>query len=85
MSRRVSRATALVAGAVYLFLHLPVLVLVIFRVTASRYSVEWTGFAVERYRLLPGRTDLLRGLRASLSWAPLTRVATVSARCWRWP
>jgi spermidine/putrescine transport system permease protein len=78
VSRRVSRATALVAGAVLLFLHLPVLVLVIFSVNASRYSVEWTGFTLDWYRQLPGRIDLLRGLRASLIVGTIsTLVATV--------
>jgi len=78
VSRRVSCGTALVAGAVLLFLHLPVLVLVIFSVNASRYSVEWTGFTLDWYRQLPGRTDLLRGLRASLIVGSIsTLVATV--------
>lgn len=54
------------ALVVYCFLHLPVLVLVVFSVNASRYSVEWTGFTVDWYRRLLERTDLLRGLRASM-------------------
>ena len=58
MTRRVSRGALLVAGVVYLFLHLPVLVLVVFSVNASRYSVEWTGFTLEWYRRLAGRADL---------------------------
>jgi len=66
MTRRVSRGAVLVAGVVYLFLHLPVLVLVVFSVNASRYSVEWTGFTLDWYRGLAGRADLLRGLRVSL-------------------
>lgn len=66
MSRGISKGAILAASAVYLFLHLPVLVLVLFSVNASRYSVEWTGFTLDWYRRLAGRTDLLRGLRASL-------------------
>ena len=54
------------AGAVYLFLHLPVLVLVLFSFNASRYSVSWTGFTLDWYRRLAERGDLLRGLEASL-------------------
>lgn len=54
------------AGAVYLLLHLPVLVLVLFSFNASRYSVSWSGFTLEWYRALLGRADLWRGLRASL-------------------
>ena len=78
MSPRVPRATAVVAGTVLLLLHLPVLILVIFSVNASRYSVEWTGFTLDWYRQLPGRADLLHGLRASLIVGSIsTLVATV--------
>jgi spermidine/putrescine transport system permease protein len=66
MRNRASRATLAVAGAVYLFLHLPVLILVLFSFNASRYSVTWTGFTLGWYRRLAERTDLLRGLRVSL-------------------
>lgn len=55
-----------IAGLVYLLLHLPVLVLVLFSVNASRYSVSWSGFTLEWYRALLTRADLWRGLRASL-------------------
>jgi spermidine/putrescine transport system permease protein len=55
-----------IAGAVYLFLHLPLLVLVAFSFNASKYSVQWTGFTLDWYRLLLTRSDLLRGLRVSL-------------------
>ncbi len=66
------------AWVVYLFLHLPVLVLVAFSFNASRYSVEWTGFSLEWYRRLLQRTDLLRGLEASLIVGMVsTLVATV--------
>jgi spermidine/putrescine transport system permease protein len=56
---------ALVA-VVYLFLHLPILVLVAFSFNASKFSVEWTGFSLEWYRRLLERDDILHGLRASL-------------------
>ena len=64
--RRVPRFTLLVAAAVYLFLHLPVLVLVAFSFNTSKYSVSWTGFTLEWYRRLLDRDDLLQGLRVSL-------------------
>ncbi len=54
------------AGAVYLFLHLPILVLVVFSFNQSKYSVRWTGFTLGWYRALLERSDLLRGLRVSL-------------------
>lgn len=66
MVSRTPRWVLAIAGAVYLFLHLPVLVLVVFSVNASRYSVAWTGFTLEWYRRLLQRGDLLRGLRSSL-------------------
>ena len=78
MSRRISRGAIVVAGVVYFLLHLPVLVLVVFSVNASRYSVEWTGFTLEWYRRLGDRADLLRGLEASLIVGTVsTVVATV--------
>ncbi len=78
MSRRRSGWVWGIAGAVYLFLHLPVLVLVAFSFNASKYSVEWTGFTLEWYRRLLERTDLLRGLQASLIVGTVsTLVATV--------
>jgi spermidine/putrescine transport system permease protein len=58
----------LVGGVTIAFiaLHLPVLVLVVFSFNASRYSVAWTGFTFDWYRLLLERPDILQGLRASL-------------------
>ena len=61
-----SRTILVLAGLVYLFLHLPVLVLIAFSFNRSRFSVEWTGFTVQWYRALLERTDLLQGLRVSL-------------------
>lgn len=78
MNRRRSGWLLGVAWAVYLFLHLPVLVLVVFSFNASKYSVEWTGFTLDWYRRLLERTDLLRGLQASLIVGSLsTLVATL--------
>ncbi|HXI20984.1 MAG TPA: ABC transporter permease [Gemmatimonadales bacterium] len=51
---------------IYLFLHLPILVLVIFSFNASKFSVRWTGFTWEWYRRLLERDDILNGLRASM-------------------
>jgi len=64
--RPAPRWVLFIAGAGYVFLHLPVLVLVVFSFNASRYSVRWTGFTLDWYRALAGRADLWRGLRASL-------------------
>jgi spermidine/putrescine transport system permease protein len=53
-------------GVVYLLLHLPVLILVVFSFNASRYAVSWTGFTLDWYRRLAERGDLLVGLERSL-------------------
>jgi spermidine/putrescine transport system permease protein len=74
----VKRAVLWLAAMVYLLLHLPVLVLVVFSFNASKYSVSWTGFTLDWYRRLADRDDLLRGLRTSLLVAGLaTLIATV--------
>jgi spermidine/putrescine transport system permease protein len=54
------------AGLVYLFLHLPLLVLVVFSFNSSKFSVDWTGFTLRWYHRLVERPDILRGLKVSL-------------------
>ena len=66
MSRTLPRWLIGLVVAVYLFLHLPILVLVAFSFNTSKFSVEWTGFSFEWYRRLLERNDILHGLRASL-------------------
>jgi spermidine/putrescine transport system permease protein len=53
-------------GLVYFFLHLPVLVLVVFSFNTSKFSVDWQGFTFQWYQRLLERPDILRGLKASL-------------------
>jgi spermidine/putrescine transport system permease protein len=64
--RRSPRWLLAVVAGVYLFLHLPVLVLVAFSFNASKYSTAWTGFTLGWYARLAERGDILRGLEASL-------------------
>ncbi|MEZ4455835.1 MAG: ABC transporter permease [Gemmatimonadales bacterium] len=66
MTRRVPRWVVLAAGAVYLFLHAPLLTLIVFSFNDSRFAASWTGFTLEWYRRLLERTDILDGLRRSL-------------------
>ncbi|HEX9165964.1 MAG TPA: ABC transporter permease [Gemmatimonadales bacterium] len=66
MTGRQPRWLGAIVALVYLFLHLPLLVLVVFSFNASRFSVEWTGFTLEWYRQLLERPDILAGLRVSL-------------------
>jgi len=78
MTRRVPKWVLGWAGGVYLFLHLPVLVLVAFSFNASKYSVTWTGFTLDWYRRLAQRDDLLHGLTTSMVVACIsTAAATV--------
>jgi spermidine/putrescine transport system permease protein len=55
-----------ISAVVYLFLHLPILVLVIFSFNNSKFSVNWRGFTLQWYHRLLERPDILRGLRISL-------------------
>jgi spermidine/putrescine transport system permease protein len=66
MSRRVPLWLLLTSGLVYLFLHLPILVLTIFSFNDSKFTVEWQGFTLRWYQRLLERPDILDGLRASL-------------------
>jgi spermidine/putrescine transport system permease protein len=54
------------SAVVYFFLHLPVLVLVVFSFNDSKFSVDWSGFTLQWYQRLLERPDILRGLKASL-------------------
>jgi spermidine/putrescine transport system permease protein len=52
--------------AVYLFLHLPVIVLIAFSFNDSKFSADWRGFTWQWYQRLLERPDLVRGLKVSL-------------------
>ncbi|HYF38062.1 MAG TPA: ABC transporter permease [Gemmatimonadales bacterium] len=66
MTARVPRWLLALTGAVYLFLHLPVIVLMIFSFNDSRFSVDWRGFTLQWYERLLQRSDILHGLKMSL-------------------
>lgn len=55
-----------IVAATYLFLHLPMLVLVVFSFNDSKFSVEWSGFTLHWYERLFERRDILEGLGRSL-------------------
>ncbi|MGH7581281.1 MAG: ABC transporter permease [Gemmatimonadales bacterium] len=63
---RLPRWVVGVTLAVYAFLHLPVLVLVVFSFNDSKFSVDWTGFTLDWYYRLLERPDILRGLKSSM-------------------
>jgi len=66
MTLRTPRWLIAVAIAVYLFLHVPILVLMVFSFNNSTFSVDWRGFTLQWYHRLLERPDILRGLRISL-------------------
>ncbi len=55
-----------VVVCVYLFLHIPILALVVFSFNESKFSTEWTGFTFHWYQRLLERQDILDGLQASV-------------------
>lgn len=63
---RVPRSMLAIGVLVYLFLHLPILILAAFSFNDSKFAVDWQGFTLRWYRRLLERPDILRGLRASL-------------------
>jgi spermidine/putrescine transport system permease protein len=65
-------------AVVYFFLHLPVLVLVVFSFNDSKFSVDWRGFTLQWYQRLWERPDILRGLKASLI------VGSAATVIWHW-
>lgn len=64
--RKLPRWLILFCTVVYLFLHIPILVLVVFSFNSSKFSVEWTGFTWQWYTRLLERPDILNGLKASV-------------------
>ena len=55
-----------VSGVVYAFLHLPLLILIVFSFNSSKFSVEWEGFTFRWYHRLLERPEILHGLKLSL-------------------
>lgn len=78
MTRRLPRSLVAFTALCFVLLHLPVLVLAVFSLNRSRFSVQWTGFTLEWYRRLLERQDILAALRVSLTVGFVsTLVATV--------
>jgi spermidine/putrescine transport system permease protein len=66
MGNRLPRWLIGVTLAVYAFLHVPILVLVVFSFNDSKFSASWIGFTFDWYHRLLQRPDILSGLKASL-------------------
>lgn len=65
MQRLPKWLTAFVA-LVFLFLHAPMIVLIIFSFNESKYGVDWTGFTFHWYSRLAERKDIVDGLTSSV-------------------
>ena len=78
MRSRHSATAAWLAALTYAFLHLPLVVLVVFAFNRSRFSVQWKGFTLEWFTRLAHRPDVLRALRLSVTVGLVsTALATV--------
>ena len=56
----------LAVSLAYIFLYLPIAVLVIFSFNKSATSVEWTGFSLDWYKQMISNSELLESLKVSL-------------------
>lgn len=61
----------------YLFLYLPIVVLVVFSFNSSRQDMVWSGFSLQWYAALMQDTEIINGLGLSLRIALLTACASV--------
>jgi spermidine/putrescine transport system permease protein len=64
-------------GAVFLFLYLPILVLMVFAFNDSRLNIRWEGFTVKWFGELAGDARLITAAKNSLVVAAITTVAAV--------
>ncbi len=70
--KRLNPLLRLNAWLVFAFLYLPILVLVLFSFSASRYSLVWGGFTLQWYARLSSNTRLIEALLNSLAVAAST-------------
>jgi spermidine/putrescine transport system permease protein len=70
-------AVGISSAAVYLFLYLPVVVLVLFSFNGSRTASRWEGFTLDWYRELADNTRILQATRVSLVVAVVSTLGAV--------
>lgn len=63
----------------YLFLYLPIIVMVLFSFNDSEVSAHWTGFSLRWYRHLVNSPELLQAFKASMIIACASTVLSVAA------
>jgi putrescine transport system permease protein len=61
----------------YLFLYLPIIVLVVFSFNSSRQDMVWTGFSTQWYGQLMNDTEILNGFGLSLKIAVMSACSAV--------
>lgn len=61
----------------YLFLYLPIIVLIVFSFNSSRQDMVWTGFSLRWYRELISDTEIISGFGLSLKIAFLSATSSV--------
>ena len=61
----------------YVFLYLPILVLIVFSFNSSRQDMVWSGFSLRWYMELMNDTEIISGFGLSLKIAVLTACASV--------
>ncbi|MBA5606852.1 ABC transporter permease subunit [Duganella sp. FT3S] len=62
----------------YVFLYLPIVVLVVFSFNSSRQDMVWSGFSTQWYAALMNDTEIISGFGLSLRIAVLTAFASVT-------
>jgi putrescine transport system permease protein len=78
MNTRSERAVSLVwIGAVFLFLYLPILTLVVLSFNDSSMVTRWGGWSLRWYRELSNDTELINGFVLSLKIAFMTATSSV--------
>ncbi len=75
--RGVRRLLAAHTALVYLFLYVPIAILVVFSFNAARQTAFWEGFTLDWYRRLLDNDLLLRAVRNSLVVAGITTAVSV--------
>ncbi len=61
----------------YLFLYLPIIVLIVFSFNSSRQDMVWTGFSLRWYRELMTDTEIIAGFGLSLKIAFMSATSSV--------
>lgn len=64
-------------SATYLFLYVPIMVLIVFSFNSSRQSLEWTEFSLQWYAALMADTEIIAGFVLSLKIAVLSAFSSV--------